>query len=190
MPQLTPCFAHVLARLLSRSPGLWLSLLLVVACTPRTPERPRVSDEGVRACQVEVEATAAPKGRVAALERCFLTIDQRLAQLKREQQQRVAPPEVPQGPVPPSPEERYAFCVFHQQEVQQAERNRQRALAPWLRLSGAPDPTAPEVVAARQAYEQALAELNRLIPEPMRGGLTLEPDAIRVFSRCERSDFG
>ena len=37
---------------------------------------------------------------------------------------------------------------------------------------------------------QALAELNRLIPEPMRGGLTLEPDAIRVFSRCERSDFG
>lgn len=57
-------------------------------------------------------------------------------------------------------------------------------------LSGAPDPTAPEVMAARQAYEQALAELNRLIPEPMRGGLPLEPDAIRLFSRCARSDFG
>ncbi|WP_411867802.1 hypothetical protein [Vulcanococcus limneticus] len=168
-----------------------LALLLLAGCATRPQhERPRVSDEGVRACQVEVEATAAPKGRAAALERCFLTIDQRLAQLQREQQQRLAPPAAPQGPAPPSPEERYAFCVFHQPEVQQAERARQRALAPWLRLAGAPDPTAPEVVAARQAYEQALAELNRLIPESMRGGLTLEPDAIRVFSRCERSDFG
>jgi hypothetical protein len=139
---------------------------------------------------VEVDATAAPKGRAAALERCFLTIDQRLAQLKREQQQRLAPPPAPQGPAPPTAEERYAFCVLHQQEVQQAEQTRQRALAPWLRLAGAPDPTAPEVVAARQAYELALAELNQLIPEPMRAGLPLEPEAIRVFSRCERSDFG
>ena len=175
-----------LARLL-----LLALLLLLEGCATRPQsERSRVSEEGVRACQVEVEATAAPKGRAEALERCFLTIDQRLAQLKREQQQRLAPPAVPQGPLPPTAEERYAFCVFHQQEVQQAERARQRALAPWLRLAGAPDPTAPEVVAARQAYEQALAELNQLIPEPMRGGLTLEPDAIRVFSRCERSDFG
>lgn len=61
---------------------------------------------------------------------------------------------------------------------------------PWLLRSGAPDPMAPEVAAARQAYEQALAELDRLIPEPMRGGLPLEPDAIRVFSRCDRADFG
>lgn len=164
--------------------------LLLVACTPRPPERPRVSDEGVRACQVEVDATAAPQRRQAALQACFLTIDQRLAQLKREEQQRLAPPVVPPGPRPPTAEERYAFCVFHQQEVQQAERARQRGLAPWLMLAGSPDPTAPDVVAARQSYEQALAELDRLIPEDMRGGLPLEPDAIRVFSRCERSDFG
>ncbi|MCP9793117.1 hypothetical protein KBZ20_14865 [Vulcanococcus limneticus Candia 3F8] len=149
-----------------------------------------MSVEGLRACQEEVDATAAPKGREAALERCFLTIDQRLAQLKREQQQRQAPPEVPQGPAPPTAEERYVFCLFHQQELQEAERQRQRALAPWLLRSGAPDPMAPEVAAARQAYEQALAELDRLIPEPMRGGLPLEPDAIRVFSRCDRADFG
>ncbi len=180
-----------LARLLHRFPCLLLALLLLGGCATRPQnERPRVSDEGVRACQVEVEATAAPKGRAAALERCFLTIDQRLAQLKREQQQRLAPSAAAQGPTPPTAEERYAFCVSHQQEVQQAERARQRALAPWMMLSGAPDPSSPNVVAARQAYEQALAELDRLIPEPMRGGLPLEPDAIRVFSRCDRADFG
>jgi hypothetical protein len=149
-----------------------------------------VSAEGLLACQEEVDATAAPKGRVAALERCLLTIDQRLVQLQREQQQRQQPPVPPAAEARPTAEESYAFCVSHQQEVQQAERARQRALAPWMRLSGAPDPSAPNVVAARQAYEQALAELDRLIPEPMRGGLPLEPDAIRVFSRCDRADFG
>ncbi len=147
-----------------------------------------MSDEGLRACQVEVDATAAPKNRLDALQRCFLSIDRRLAELRR--QQPPPPPAAAPAPAPPTGEQRYTYCVFHQEEVQQAERLRQRVLAPWLRLSAAADQTAPEVVAARQAYEQALAELDRLIPEALRGGLPLEPDAIRVFSRCDRSDFG
>ena len=85
--------------------------------------------------------------------------------------------------------ERYSHCQQVQADVIEAERLRIRTLGPAMvatRRSGADSPEARD---AQAAYDDAVAELERLIPEAMRAGQALIPDAVNVFSRCDASDF-
>ena len=84
----------------------------------------------------------------------------------------------------------YTHCVFHQQDIQAAY-NLQNGLGgriPHFEREFGRDH--PRTLAAREEYRRAVQSLDTLIPEHLREGQTLIPDAAEKFSRCDRSEFG
>lgn len=84
----------------------------------------------------------------------------------------------------------YTHCVFHQQDIQAAY-NLQNGLGgriPHFEREFGRDH--PRTIAAREEYDRAVQSLETLIPERLREGQALIPDAAEKFSRCDRREFG
>jgi hypothetical protein len=47
----------------------------------------------------------------------------------------------------------------------------------------------PEAGVAQANLTEAMIALEQLIPEPMRAGRDLLPDAVSIFSRCNPAEF-
>lgn len=165
------------------------ALVSVVGCsTNRERSLPRASEAGRRACQEEVRANHPAQGRQLAMRQCLATVDQRLQEqhaLNADALRQAGASAATATRSPESARERFVYCRLHQSEIQAAERERQRLQSIWAVVSRS---SAPGTIAhddARTAYDAALATLERLIPEPMRDGQPLIPDAIRWFMSCE-----
>ncbi len=86
--------------------------------------------------------------------------------------------------------DRLVHCRLYQQPIIAAERERLRALAPVMAISRQYGVSSPQAQQANAAYQQPVAELERLIPPAMRKGQPLLPDAVQTFMRCDPADFG
>lgn len=169
---------------------LGLALLSNGCWTPPQKRFPEASEQGRRACIEEVQANYAPQGRVEAMRRCLQSIDQRLKAVKElDRELRDANKPAPQPVSAPSASERLVYCRLHQQEIQEAERRRQRAQSIWLRASSSGTQGNADFETARAEYQEALDTLDRMIPEEFRAGLSLVPEAIMAYSACTGSIF-
>lgn len=84
----------------------------------------------------------------------------------------------------------YAHCVFNQAKIKSAY-NKQHGLLgriPHFEREFGYDH--PRTLSAKAEYQAAIDSLAELIPEPMREGLPLVPDAAEKFNACKRSEFG
>ncbi|QPN58972.1 hypothetical protein H8F24_12735 [Synechococcus sp. CBW1002] len=120
------------------------------------------------------------------------SIDRRLAARRKLQQSvnEAARPSSSASASQTAPsQDRLIHCRLHQEEVQAAERERQKRQSLWISISSQQPPGSAAYEQAKQKFEAARGTLERLIPERYRGGLPLEPDAIRLFSRCDPGDF-
>ena len=164
------------------------ALLLLTGCGI-SPERrfPPASEAGRRACVEEVHANYPAQGRLQAMRQCLATIDQRLQEQERLRLEALHQASAPPAGTKPgvSARERFIYCRLHQSEIQAAEQERLRAQSLWAVASREKAPGSLAYDQARDAYEDALANLERLIPETMRDGQPLIPDAIRAFLTCD-----
>jgi len=85
--------------------------------------------------------------------------------------------------------ERLVHCRLYRETVIAAERERIRALAPVMAISRQYGVNSPQAQEANGLYQERVAELERLIPPPMRQGKPLLPDAVQAFMRCDPSEF-
>lgn len=166
---------------------LLVLLLLAGACGTDAPQAPpAVSDRGERICR-ERQADL-PPGTTALRARgvyaaCLRTIDRELALST------TLSPDTPPPVVQASAEQRYLHCRLHSEEI--AKAYHAYTLATSLRAqadSAYPDDD-PRYQAARQAHQQAVAAVERLIPPAMRGSEPLFPDALNRFRRCQLESF-
>ena len=97
--------------------------------------------------------------------------------------------QAPSSPAPSSGWQSYSTCLLRRQEVSAAEGRRLRALGPWMVASSRLDPAGAEYQAARKAYEEALSELERLLPPSLRGADPLIPTAVQKFMSCDPRAF-
>ena len=89
-------------------------------------------------------------------------------------------------PAAPAPIDRYRYCRVHQEDVQAAAARLTNAAKPWMVAQKQYAPGSEEYRAAQQAYDAAVAELERLLPPEIRNGMDLLPNAAQAYSRCDR----
>lgn len=176
-----------------------VTVLTVTLAACGTRQANGVSQRGLEICR-ERKADSPPGSSSEAIRQayrsCLKTIDAELRQQQQNEQdargaqaQDEQRAEEEQRANTATAAERYSHCQQVQGDVIEAERLRIRTLGPAMvatRRSGAESSEARD---AQAAYDDAVAELERLIPEAMRAGKMLIPDAVNVFSRCEPSDF-
>ncbi|MCT0224851.1 hypothetical protein [Synechococcus sp. CS-1328] len=165
-----------------------LALALLIGCWSQPKRRfPEASEAGRRACVEEVQANYAPQGRVEAMKKCLATIDKRLV-AQRKLQHTLNPAALPSSGETEiqslTAQERLLYCRLHQEEVQAAERERQKRQSLWITASSRAHPGSASSTEAKVNYEQAINQLNTLIPESYRAGLPLVPDAISAYQSC------
>ncbi|MEB3333224.1 MAG: hypothetical protein VKI83_12120 [Synechococcaceae cyanobacterium] len=85
--------------------------------------------------------------------------------------------------------QRYSTCLLRRRQVSAAEGRRLRALPRWMLAAARLDPGSAAYQAARQDYEEALAELERLLPPQLRGSEPLIPSAVQTFMHCDPQAF-
>ena len=164
-------------------PFLLLPLLLLSGC-----RRPAVEvSEGQRAaCRSEAESAATPEEALRRNADC-------LAAALRYHDRAPAPAPAPSGPpvaVPPAaapaPIDRYRYCRVHQEDVKAASARLTNAAKPWMVAQKHHAPGSEAYIEAQQAYDAAVAELERLLPPEIRNGMDLLPTAAEAYSRCDR----
>ena len=181
----------------SRLGTLLACALLLGACG--SPKRQPLSAEGKKLCLERVAQTepGTPLEAKRTLYRaCLKTIEAERAQgaaagtreTQRAQQRQAAANRAAQAGWA-SDADRLVHCRLYQQPIIAAERERLRALAPVMAISRQYGVNSPQAQEANGAYQQRVAELERLIPPAMRKGQPLLPDAVQAFMRCDAADF-
>lgn len=159
-------------------PFLLLPLLLLPGCRRPTVE---VSESQRAACRGEAESAATPEEALRRQADC-------LAAALRDRDR----PPAPSGPPPvaappaPAPIDRYRYCRVHQEDVQAASARLTNAAKPWMVAQKHHAPGSEAYRDAQQAYDAAVAELERLLPPEIRNGMDLLPTAAEAYSRCDR----
>lgn len=155
----------------------WIFLPLTLMLTSCSEPAPTISAVGRRICVMESADAALPSRRAAYLQACYATIDARLANQAAAQAGRAFD------------REGYRHCLLFQERVRDAARERAEALDAWLEAAHGWGARSLQARRAMRRQDQAMAKLERWIPREIRHGLPLEPNAIRVFSRCDPGDF-
>jgi hypothetical protein len=153
--------------------------LLLIGCQ-RTPVV--VSDEQRAACRSASESAASPE---EALQRNAACLAAALKD-RRTPPAPASPPVVVAAPPAAAPIDRYRYCRVHQEDVQAASARLTNAAKPLMLASKSYALGSEELRAAQQAYDTALAELERLLPPQIRNGMDLLPTAAEAYSRCDR----
>ncbi len=163
-------------------PALLLPILLLLLL-PGCRRPPVEVSEGQRAaCRSEAESAATPEEALRRNADC-------LAAALRDHDKApppTAPPAVTAPPPAPAPIDRYRYCLVHQEDVQAAAARLTNAAKPWMVAQKQDAPGSEEYRAAQQAYDAAVAELERLLPPEIRNGMDLLPTAAQAYSRCDR----
>ena len=185
------------ARLSLLLGSLLLSSLAVAGCSHG--QRQGVSAEGKRLCLeqlAQMEPGVPLEHKRSAYRTCLKTIEaeraRRASTVAQENRDVIAQEQEAQraeASTWASQPERMVHCRLHQQEIVSAERDRQRALGPVMEITRLHGVNSPEAETANAAYQEHVAELERLIPPSMRRGRNLIPDSVRTFSRCDPTDF-
>jgi hypothetical protein len=181
----------------SRLGTLLACALLLGACAPA--ERQPLSAEGKKLCLervAQVEPGTPLDAKRTLYRACLKTIEAERAQgaaagardTLQAQQRQVAATRAEQAGWA-SDADRLVHCRLYQQPIIAAERERLRALAPVMAISRQYGVNSPQAQEANAAYQQRVAELERLIPPAMRQGRPLLPDAVQAFMRCDPADF-
>ncbi len=158
---------------------LLLLPLLLIGCQRTMVE---VSDEQRAACRRAAESAASPE---QALQRNATCLAAALKDRKTPAAPASPPPVVAASPAA-APIDRYRYCRVHQEDVQAAAARLTNAAKPLMVASKRYAPGSEELRAAQQAYDGALAELERLLPPEIRNGMDLLPTAAEAYSRCDR----
>lgn len=132
--------------------------------------------EAYRLCLASIESELARTDAKESLQR---QSDFKLAKEQQENQQRIWVP----------PQQRLSYCLLNRDNVIDAEKRRIRALGPKMMADQTPTMSADEKQRRLDEYNQIIRELNQLLPESIRAGLPLIPDAVRVFSNCDSKSF-
>jgi hypothetical protein len=164
-----------------RHPRLALLLLplLLVGCQRSAVV---VSDQQRAACRNEAESAASPELALKRNADCLAAAlkDRKTAPAP------ASPPAVVAAPPPAVAIDRYRYCRVHQADVQAATARLTNAAKPWMVAAKRYAPESEEFRAAQQAYDAAVAELERLLPPEIRNGMDLLPTAAAAYSRCDR----
>lgn len=177
-------------RLLSRL-LFTVALLAMGGCARQSPSPP-VSERGREACRLEASQALTITEASRRFSLCLRTIDQRLATEAEQERRRAAEAAAETASRTrrlPTPAERYQYCFFHREEIARAYSEHFALQGPASALERDLGPDHPRTLAARQAQQAAYERLAALLPEEMRGGLPLVPDAAELFQRCDRADF-
>ncbi len=158
-------------------PVLLLLPLLLISCQRPAVE---VSDEQRSACRREAESAPSPEQALQRNAAC-------LAAIREGPKDPPAVAAAPPAPAPtPAPIDRYRYCRVHQDDVQAASARLSNAAKPWMVAQKHHTPASKEYRAAQEAYDAAVAELERLLPPEIRNGMDLLPTAAEAYSRCDR----
>ncbi|MBM5822924.1 MAG: hypothetical protein FJ082_10890 [Cyanobacteria bacterium K_Offshore_surface_m2_011] len=159
-------------------PFLLLPLLLLPGCRRPTVE---VSESQRAACRGEAESAATPEEALRRQADC-------LAAALRDHDKPPAPSGPPVVAATPAhaPIDRYRYCRVHQEDVQAASARLTNAAKPWMVAQKHHAPGSEAYREAQQAYDAAVAELERLLPPEIRNGMDLLPTAAEAYSRCDR----
>jgi Skp family chaperone for outer membrane proteins len=186
------------------SPGLQQALLIAAlslsaaACSATNPRA--VSAEGKTLC-LERMAQAEPGTPLDAkrdqYRSCLQTVEAELAsrakavaQETAQQQQQQAAANAADQAGWATAAERLIHCRSVQQQIIKAEKQRLQALDPVMRITRIHGVESAQAKEATAVYQRSVNELERLIPEPMRHGLPLLPDAVRLFVRYDAKELG
>jgi hypothetical protein len=172
--------------------------LLISSCGKRQPT-PTVSSAGRQLCH-ERQADAPPgtsvEARRGAFRVCLQTIDAQIAAQNQSNQiqrridaQRRLEQQQQQAARRPSEQDRFVYCRQVREQVITAERLRIRSVGPAMVAARRHGPDSFESQAAQAQLDNAMATLEQLIPETMRAGRDLLPDAVQTFMRCDPADF-
>ncbi len=164
-------------------PVLLLLPLLLISCQRPAVE---VSDEQRSACRRAAESAPSPEQALQRNAACLAA----LRDGRKDSPAVPSPPVVvaaPPAPAPaPTPIDRYRYCRVHQDDVQAASARLTNAAKPWMVAQKRHTPASKEYRAAQEAYDAAVAELERLLPPEIRNGMDLLPTAAEAYSRCDR----
>ena len=187
-----------------RSPrGLKVAIGVAVAAGARglyDRSRPRsepVSAAGRSACeqrQADLPLNLSSAERRQAMQRCLRSINAELRQQRQtaeasrsaEAAAELARQQAAEASYA-SPQERYRHCQLQQEQVIAAYRAYNTALSRWMAASR--DGSAEQQADTRADLDARLADLDRLIPEAMRAGQPLWPNAVDQFRRCDPASF-
>lgn len=176
-----------------------LVALLIGLCTACGHQIKTTSSDGRNACLAKVESEigiASPQQKQAALRQCLKTIDQELAeraaqaaQENKAEEEAMSQAQAAQEARWDSPQERYQYCKFNQPDVISLEKERIRIYA-RLNAAESPSSRSGDSTALQEQYDDIINQLNNLLPERMRAGWPLIPEAVNRFRQCDPSDFG
>lgn len=153
--------------------------LLLIGCQRTTVV---VSDEQRAVCRGEAESAASPEEALKRNAACLAAA----IKGQRRPPAPASPPSVVAAPPAAAPIDRYRYCWVHQGDVQEASSRLTNAAKPLMVAAKRFAPESEEVRAAQQAYDAAVAELERLLPPEIRNGMDLLPTAAKAYSRCDR----
>ncbi len=155
----------------------------------------------LQACQQPTrQSTASERERCRAqAENEFTTNESEKSYANCLQEMRKKPTQaVPASPAPSEPsvqpgtptarigQERYIYCVLHQQETIDLSKQLDKATSMVLQASTRPGSSTNELASAEIAHTALIKRLEQLIPTEYRNGLPLIPDALTAFSKCDK----
>lgn len=178
---------------------LLLSLLVLNSGCHSEP-RISVSAAGMRQCrerQADLPIDSTPEQQRENYHICLKGIDAQLAaqteEAQAQEQQRlqdINSAETAESRSWASPSDRLTHCLLVQEQVIRGEQARQQAIGPVMELSKRYGVSSPQAQQANAVYQEAVAELGRLIPAEMRHGDALLPTSVNLFMRCDRRQLG
>lgn len=171
-------------------------LLLLSGCT--APES-GVSAEGINQCRTEAalaQQNAPVKDRQAILRRCLKTIDARLEAKLEEQRaeqqnqaEQAQQAEAQQQQEKPSLQEAMNFCTSYKSDINATLQSYNEITGELSKRNYFQSNENPEVLRQLEADQStAMQRLQALIPERMRLGRPLIPDAAGLLLRCNQAE--
>lgn len=171
--------------------GVLLLAWLLGACgSPRRDPSLALSLKAQRLCRermAELPPGSSPRQARLSYARCLRSLDLEPPATAAAPSGETATSAPAAGEPGVSAEERYLHCRMHSEAIAAAAATYNRAR--WTLLNSTDEPGSPQRQQAQAALDRALEELGRAIPERLRAGQDLVPDALRQFQSCERSNF-
>lgn len=173
-------------------PLLAAALLLLSGCT--APQS-GVSTEGINQCRTEAalaQENSPGEDRQAILRRCLKTIDAKLEEQRAEQQaqaEQAQQTEAQQQQNKPSPQEVMNFCTSYRSNINASLQSYNEITGELSRRNYLQANDDIDVLRQLEADQStAMQRLQALIPERMRLGRPLIPDAARLLLRCNQAE--
>lgn len=172
-----------------RSRSLVLCLLVLTFPLQACQNNSRVLSPAEKAaCRDQAEKELSQSKIEQVYKQCLDSSLKAPPQAKLSSTKPVTPIQQPTPQPNASDDSRYLLCRIHSEEIADLRKRLGRANAKVITASTRGTPNSREILEAETEYNAIVNKLDQLLPATIRRGLPLLPEALDLFTRCDREE--